>query len=271
MPESAPNRLARVAAYGGAAGVGAVGGLIGVAYIQARLAIGNQPYTVTAIDGLVGHGEGRDTVRVVWLGDSLAAGLGAITPDFSIPRLVAQTHGRHTRLHSFAVPGATSDDVVRYQLPALDQLRHGLAEIGQRIDAIGVTVGGNDVPAFTPRRRFRKNIRRIIEAAGGRPLVLVSIPNMNHALRLRRPLRTLAAARATWLDQVLRGEAARHGNVHYASVRRRPAWIRRQDLRNFLAADRFHPSGAGYAVWADQITVAFEVALAGEAAAATPP
>lgn len=263
MAGAEQNRLARAVAYGGVAGVGALGGLIGVAYLQSRMAVTNQVHVAPIVDGTVGVPSDAAPVRVVWLGDSLAAGLGAVTPDFSIPRLVAQTHGRHTRLHSFAVPGATSDDVVRYQLPALDQLRHGVAEIGQRIDAIGVTVGGNDVGAFTPRRRFRHNLKRIIHAAAGGPIVLVSIPNLNHAIRLRRPLRTLAAWRATWLDRALRQEAERYDHAHYASVRRRPAWIRRQDLRNFLAADRFHPSGAGYAVWADQITAAFEVALGG--------
>ena len=248
----------------GAALVGAAGGTGLVAYVQARLAISGQVHTAAPLDGIV---RGRDadpsdvTARMVWIGDSLAAGLGAVSIDLSLPRLVAAGRVGHTRLHSFAVPGATSDDVVRTQLKALYQLRSGLAEIGQRVDAIGVTVGANDIGAFTPRARFRRNLRAIIRAGGDRPMVFVSIPQLRDQRRIRPPLRTIAALRAAWLDRAIRSEVARWPQVHYADVRRRPAWIRRRDLRNFLAADRFHPSGAGYAVWADQISAAFDLAL----------
>jgi lysophospholipase L1-like esterase len=243
----------------GAISAGAVSLIGAIAYLQARLAVSHEPYVTTPLDGLV-DGDNDILCRVVWLGDSLAAGMGAISPELSIPRLVATGRGQDTRLHVFAVPGATSHDVIHTQLPALHQLRHGLGQIGQRIDAIGVTVGANDIAAFTPRHRFRANVRRIVAAAEGAPVVLVSIPQLGDAIRLPRPLRTIASLRALWLDLALRAVADRD-DVFYASVRTRPHWIRRRDLRNFLAADRFHPSGAGYALWAEHIVDAFDAAL----------
>lgn len=248
-----------------AVAAGAASALGAVAYLQARLAVSDGDYRTTPLDGHL-RASGADEVwtRVVWLGDSLAAGLGAISPDLSLPRLVATGRDRHTRLHVFAHPGATSRDVVLTQLPALTQLRHGLGEIGQRIDAIGVTVGANDIAALTARHRFRRNVVEIVRGADGAPVVLVSIPQLSDAIRLPRPLRSFASARALWLDLALRRIAARRSDVHYVSVRRRPAWIRRRDLRNFLSADRFHPSGAGYAVWADRVAEAFDRALAPE-------
>lgn len=248
----------------GAAGAGAVGGLGALAYLQARLSVtqpGDDGYRTHVVDGHVGVADDDAQLRVVWLGDSLAAGLGAISPEVSLPRLVAIGRDGRTRLHVFATPGATSHDVVVNQLPALDQLRHGLAQIGQRIDAIGVTVGGNDIAALTSRPRFRRNVGEILRAAGDAPVVLVSIPELGDAIRLPRPLRTFASWRAGWLDVVLRQAAAADPEVHYASVRRRPDWISHRDLKNFLAADRFHPSGAGYAVWADRVAEAFDTAL----------
>jgi lysophospholipase L1-like esterase len=164
--------------------------------------------------------------------------------------------------HAGPPPGPTTHDVIAEQLPVLEQLRHGLGQIGQDIDAIGITVGANDIAAMTPRPRFRRNVAHIVEAADDLPIVLVSIPQLNDAIRLPRPLRTFASWRASWLDRALRGVARHHANVHYASVRRRPEWIRRRDLQNFLAADRFHPSGAGYAVWAGRVADAFDRALA---------
>ncbi len=254
-----PSRVVRNGVIAGAVGAGAVSAISAIAYLQARLAVSNEPHVTTPLDGHV-EGENEVLCRVVWLGDSLAAGMGAISPDLSLPRLVATGRKQDTRLHVFAVPGATSHDVIHTQLPALHQLRHGLGQIGQRIDAVGVTVGANDIAAFTPRHRFRANVRRIVTAASGAPVVLVSIPHLGDAIRLPRPLRTIASLRALWLDLVLR-EFAKRDDVFYASVRRRPHWIRRRDLRNFLAADRFHPSGAGYAVWAEHIIDAFDAAL----------
>lgn len=252
----------RVGAASAVVGAGAASALGAIAYLQARLAVaGRQLEATHALDGHIGVSEDHVLCRVVWLGDSLAAGLGAISPELSLPRLVATGRDQHTRLHVFAEPGATSAGVVRDQLPAVEQLRHGLGQIGQGIDAFGVTVGANDIAALTPRHRFRHNVRAIIDAAEGVPVVLVSIPHLSHAIGVPRPLRTFASWRASWLDLALRA-AARRPHVHYASVRRRPAWIRHRDLHNFLAADDFHPSGAGYAVWADLVTEAFDAALA---------
>lgn len=259
LPLSVLRRVGAVVA----AGTGAASGLGLLAVLQARLSVAGPARRDVGywVDGDVGPAE-ADAHRVVWLGDSLAAGLGAIAPDLTLPRLVASHGGRRTRLHVFATPGATSVDVLETQLPALEQLRHGLGQIGHGIDAIGVTVGANDIAAFTSRRRFAANIDRIAQAAEGVPLILVSIPQLRDAIRLPHPLRTFASWRAGWLDAVLRRAARRRDGVHYACVRRRPAWIRRRDRAKFLAADRFHPSGAGYAVWADRVGHAFEEALA---------
>lgn len=249
------------AAAATAAGTGALGGLGLLAYVQARLAGigGAASYPLHWLDGDVGPAH-PSAHRVVWLGDSLAAGLGAIAPDVTLPRLVASHSDRRTRLHVFATPGATSDDVVERQLPALLQLRHGLGQIGQRIDAVGVTVGANDIAAFTSRRRFRRNIDAIAGAAEDAPLILVSIPGLADAIRLPHPLRALASVRGRWLDQVLQGAARRPG-IHYANVWQRPPWIERRHRAHFLSGDRYHPSGAGYAVWADRVAHAFDLAL----------
>lgn len=261
-PSPSPSALVRNGIIGTVLGAGAVTAVGALAYLQARLVVSEHLQIGHHLDGHVRADAGPVDCRVVWLGDSLAAGLGAISPDLSLPRLVAMGRDERTRLHVFATPGATSHDVITTQLPALGQLRHGLGQIGQQIDAIGVTVGANDIAAMTARRRFRRNVARILDAADGAPVVLVSIPHLSHAIRLPRPLRTFASWRASWLDRVLRAAARQRADVHYASVRQRPAWIRKQDLRNFLASDRFHPSGAGYAVWADRVAEAFDQAMA---------
>lgn len=261
MPRHPLSHLKHVAAAA-VAGTGALGGVGLVAFLQARMAgIGSAgTYTVHWLDGDVGPAH-PSAHRVVWLGDSLAAGLGAIAPDVSLPRLVASHSDRRTRLHVFATPGATSVDVVERQLPALVQLGHGLGQIGQKVDAVGVTVGANDIAAFTSRRRFRRNIAAISAAADGVPVILVSIPGLADAIRLPHPLRALASVRGRWLDRVLLDAARSSDRIHYANVWQRPPWIERRHRAHFLSGDRYHPSGAGYAVWADRVAHAFDLAL----------
>lgn len=262
MPRPSPLTVLKHVAAVAAAGAVAVGGVGVLALVQARLAgIGSAAaYPVHWLDGDVGPAH-PSAHRVVWLGDSLAAGLGAIAPDVTLPRLVASHSDRRTRLHVFATPGATSTDVVERQLPALVQLRHGLGQIGQKVDAVGVTVGANDIAAFTSRRRFRRNVAAIAAAADDAPLILVSIPALADALRLPHPLRALASVRGRWLDRVLRDAARGSGRIHYANVWQRPPWIERRHRAHFLSGDRYHPSGAGYAIWADRVSHAFELAL----------
>lgn len=261
MPHRPLTYLKPVAAAA-AAGTGAIGGVGLLAFVQARLAGigGAASYPVHWLDGDVGPAD-ASAHRVVWLGDSLAAGLGAIAPDVTLPRLVASHSDRSTRLHVFATPGATSVDVVACQLPALIQLRHGLGQIGRTVDAVGVTVGANDIAAFTGRRRFRRNIAAIASAAGDAPVILVSIPGLADALRLPHPLRALASVRGRWLDRVLQDAARSSDRIHYVNVWQRPPWIERRHRAHFLSGDRYHPSGAGYAVWADRVAHAFELAL----------
>ena len=127
----------------------------------------NQPSRRSGRRARVGADDATAVRRVVWLGDSLASGVGAISPDMSLPRLVAAGSDTPPGSTCSPRPGATSADVVHHQLPLVDQLRHGLAEIGQRVDAIGVTVGANDIAALTSRRRFRHNVSYIV-AAGER-------------------------------------------------------------------------------------------------------
>lgn len=261
MPRHPLTHLKHVAAAA-AAGTGALGGVGLLAYLQARLAVGStrEAYPVHWLDGDVGPAH-PSAHRVIWLGDSLAAGLGAIAPDVTLPRLVASHSDRRTRLHVFATPGATSADVVERQLPALLQLRHGLGQIGQQIDAVGVTVGANDIAALTSRRQFRRNVAAIATAVEGAPLILVSIPGLADAIRLPHPLRAVASVRGRWLDRVLQDAARSSDRVHYANVWQRPPWIERRHRAHFLSSDRFHPSGAGYAIWADRVAHAFELAL----------
>src|SRR5262245_30764199 len=68
------------------------------------------------LDGRVGDGAGAP-IRIVWLGDSTAAGVGASSVEQTLPRQVASGLGRPVELTVLAKSGARITDVVNDQLP----------------------------------------------------------------------------------------------------------------------------------------------------------
>ncbi len=57
-------------------------------------------------------------LRMVWLGDSTAAGVGATSARFAVPQRVARSLDRPVDVTSLAVSGARIDDVLDQQVPA---------------------------------------------------------------------------------------------------------------------------------------------------------
>ena len=206
-------------------------------------------------DGLHGPGEAAP-LRVVWLGDSLAVGVGVDQLDELPAVQLAHQLGHRCEVRVRAVPGATSADVVALQLRD--------AELSYA-DIVVVQVGANDVAGMTSRRRFRANYRRILAAAAGRTVVCVGIPDFSAAARLAEPLRTVAGARGRMLDAVVRSEA-RAADCVYVDISSRPADLDRAATRSLLSSDRYHPGPSGYAIWARQIAETLQAAALASAA-----
>lgn len=231
-------------------GAGIVAGSAGIglaAYIEANIARRTGPVPAPyVLDGPVG--DGPDPLRVLWLGDSLAAGIGAADPDGTLPRAVAEAVGGAHELRVLATPGATIADVNAHQVP------HAVALIAaDSVDVIVTSVGANDVSNLTAAATFRSEITALAEATTHVPTVLLSIPAIGCARRLAQPLRALAAARGATLDRHIRAVADLHPHTVYADIRHRPDGIRRRHARAYLSADLYHPSERGYRVWASQI------------------
>jgi lysophospholipase L1-like esterase len=189
---------------------------------------------------------------MVWLGDSLAAGVGADTADVTMAHHVARrlaAPGAVT-VEVLAVPGAQVRDVTRDQVPHL-------AGLGP-VDLVVLSAGANDVTARTPVRQFRRDYLELLNTLAPYPVVALGIPHLNDALRLPQPLRLLAGAQSRRLDRALTSAAAQVPGVTVVplATHRPPG---RRELAGFLAADRYHPSGAGYAVWAAAVAAAVGV------------
>lgn len=227
------------------------------------------------LDGLVGRtgddaleqpvgADRADPVPLVWLGDSLACGVGAASADAALPRKAAalwcQSDGRSMRLTCLARPGARSEDVLGEQVPAALSLLDARA-------VVVATVGANDVGSLTHPGRYRRNLAAILDAlvATGATVVAVGLPDMGSAAVMRRPLRTLAGWAGRYADRQVRRLAGAHG-AHYVHIAVRPS--RGRQPHEYLAADRWHPNDHTYHLWAERVASLLTPLLAVPAVAA---
>lgn len=224
---------------------------------EARRARGGPRPYVDALpaDGMVGAGL-SDPVRITWIGDSLAAGLGCDELTDTPAHLTARLLERPVAVRVLAVPGSRVEDVIEGQVPLIDV----------DTDLVVLSVGANDVASATSRSDYAAGLDSLLAALAPTPTVMLSLPDMAMADRMAQPLRSLAGARARWFEVARSRVAGAHRHVHSVDVASRPAGMSRSAGRSLLSADRFHPGAQGYRVWAERIAaVAHQVLESGSA------
>jgi lysophospholipase L1-like esterase len=183
--------------------------------------------------------------RVVWLGDSTGAGEGASSAAGTVASQVQDGLGvPDASLAVAAVSGARAADVLAHQVPLVAGLHPGL---------VLITVGANDTIHFTGRGDFRHAYEELVRALPpGVPVVLLGVPDMGAIARFAQPLRALAGRRGRHLDAEVRRVAADTGAV-YVDIAGPTGPAFRRDPGRYFSADEFHPSDAGYGLWADAV------------------
>lgn len=240
---------ARRAAARAAKGGGGLAGLMTAAFAVlfaeaqwARWRIGEPQRVPFAMDGVVGRGHG-EPLRMVVLGDSGAAGLGADDPYDTAAMVVASglaaATDRPVLLSSLAVVGARAGH--------LDAQVDRALRRSPRPDLAIVIIGANDVthlvPPATSARQLEDAVRRLVDA--GCAVVVGTCPDLGTIQPLPQPLRglgrrwsrTLAAAQAPAV------EAAGGHPVPLAELVG-PEFAAHPD--EYFSEDRFHPSSVGY-------------------------
>lgn len=207
------------------------------------LAAGYTTESVSTVDDFGSHYDG-DRLELTLLGDSLAVGVGAGSPEATVGFLLAEglsrTARRPVRLRNVAVVGSQSSELVE-QLRALED-----SEVRPAVAVI--IVGGNDVMHLqgipTAAKYLAHAVRQLRRR--GAHVVVATCPDMGTVRPFFQPLRFFAH----WLSRLLATTQTivvlRNGG-RAVSLADTVGPIFRQAPRLMFSTDSLHPSALGYA------------------------
>jgi len=181
-------------------------------------------------------------LRLLVLGDSIAAGLGAERRKETFGarlaiRLAKATH-RPVRLRTEAVVGAESSGLPE-QLARLED--------GYRADVAVVVVGGNDVTHRVPVATSVRHLTDTVDAlhARGIPVVVGTCPDLSALRPVPQPLRSLGGIASRQLAAAQRDAVVARG-AHAVSLAHVVGPFFVSNPEEMFSLDRFHPSPLGY-------------------------
>jgi lysophospholipase L1-like esterase len=175
-------------------------------------------------------------LRLLLLGDSAAAGVGAPSQDEALcGRLTSEL------AHSFRVSWAL---VARSGATTAGTTRHLSRSPAARFDVAVVSLGGNDVMGARPLPRWLEDVDELAAVLRTRfevrHLLFSGMPPMHAFPALPQPLRWYLGARAHRFDQALTGWASQLECEHIP--------LTLAGLEQF-ASDGMHPGPVGYREW----------------------
>jgi len=182
----------------------------------------------------------------VALGDSTGVGQGASNGgyvDRLFRKLEVQRPG--SRLLNLCVSGATTIDVVR------EQLDEGIAA---KPDLVTLGVGINDIGHGLSLQGFARNYQSILDRLKKEPhavVIVTNIPDISSAPRIPSAMRDEYQRTIDQFNQKLQEIATTSAVIVFDIYT-----ITREQLPahpEFFSADGFHPSDAGYEMWAEQM------------------
>ena len=182
----------------------------------------------------------------VALGDSTGAGVGARNGGYVarlFQRLVERRPG--SRLDNLCVSGSTTEDVLRRQLDKGVALNPDLVTLG---------IGINDIGHGMTLDQFSRNYEQILSTLKEKThaqIVVTNIPDISTAPTIPGPLRQGYQQKIVQFSQRLEEIAARHDvtvfDVYTITTKELPSHP------EYFSSDGFHPSDAGYELWAQQM------------------
>jgi lysophospholipase L1-like esterase len=185
--------------------------------------------------GTAGSGE---ALRLIAIGDSIIAGVGAATLERALVGRTAESLaallGRAVEWEAHGISGADARQILADLVPALGPLP---------ADAMIVSVGVNDVTSLSSIRAWKWHLRALVAALRAHSpdavIVVAGIPPLRIFPLIPEPLRSLIGLRGETLDRVMGDLLREHAGVLHTPV------VFKIHSGSFCA-DGFHPSEQSY-------------------------
>ncbi|MDH4569236.1 SGNH/GDSL hydrolase family protein [Pseudomonas sp. BN414] len=192
--------------------------------------------------GLAGSELEGEPLRLLLIGESTVAGVGASCLDFALAGQLASALAMRLRRpvawRACGENGITAGEALERLLPQVAD---------EPVDLVLLVFGVNDTTHFSASRRWQEALKGMAQHFVGRgaQVALAGVPPLQHFTALPWLLRQLLGWRASLLDSQLRALAEREGLACCAT---------RLEMRpEFLALDGYHPSPLGYRVWGESL------------------
>lgn len=176
------------------------------------------------------------------LGDSLTSGMGLAKYEESFPYLLAKdlSAGRKVTLRNFSYPGYRTDDLIKNLLaPA----------IASKPELVTLLIGVNDIHGFYGPEKFKKDYQYILERLSKETkakIYAISLPFIGGRAFLP-PHDYYFYRRTVEFNKIIKESAAAYGAKYIDIAEPTRANFAQDGL--YYAADKFHPSAAGQALW----------------------
>jgi len=219
-------------------------------YVQGQITrwkVGLLPNAAGETHGMAGSG--GETIRLLVIGESTVAGLGARDHEHALAGRFAHFMSASTRRavewHVIGLNGVTARRTIDELVPQVPDISFDYVLLG---------IGGNDVMKLSSPRKWRHDMAELIEIMRGRPshpkVLISNCPMIILSPVLPEPVKSILWRISRMHDENMRELAAGLDGVHYYP---QPVGI---DLEGFFA-DGIHPSERGYSEWAEAMTEEF--------------
>lgn len=189
-------------------------------------------------------GDGEETVKLLVLGESTVAGLGARTHENALAGQFAKFLGakikKAVEWYVIGKNGVTASRAMSELVPQIPD---------ENFDYILLGLGGNDVLKLSSPFKWRRDMTEILrfmrEKYPQAVIFMTNAPAVHLSPVLPQPIKFLLGSLSAMHDRNSKEFTQKMGNVNY--------FHRPNEITVGFFADGIHPSEAGYAVWSERM------------------
>lgn len=190
------------------------------------------------------HGDGESFVKLLVIGESTAAGVGARTHETALAgqfaRFLSEKVGKSVHWQVIGRSGITVKETIHELVPKIP---------GERFDYILVALCGNEVLKLRSPRTFRRDMIKLLgilqEKNEGASFFITNAPAVRLSPVLPQPIKFILGSLSALHDSNAKEFTAKMKNVFY--------FHQPQEVPEDFFADGIHPSEKGYTAWSKRM------------------